>query len=448
MIKSPADAMLTEAVEHHKHGKLDKAVPLYTQLLNMDPFNPGVLYLLGDCAVRAGNNGVAINLLTNSVQTKPTPEAYTALGVAYKAEGFEKEALDAFTAGVKIQPSAELHNNIASVYADAAQPEIAHTHIRRALELSPGNPNATWNRALAYLTQHEWAKGWADHEYRFDPAVQKMSTRRDYGCPVWDGTPGLRLAVHGEQGIGDEIMFLSMLPDVLARCPDTVIEVEPRLLDLVERSFGIPSYGNEQAMKAHERPFDAAIPLGSLGALFRNADSDFPGTPYLKPDPEKVSFWRRQYAMQGPGPYIGVAWQGGTKLTRVRQRTIRPSDLTFCKKGTAISLQYGEYAQVGAKENGYLFWPESIGRDMDEFAAMVAACDAVVTVAQTLVHVAGALGVPCHVLTPLHSSWRYGLTDRMPWYGSVKLHRQVRDSEWYAPLASVKREIDKLCKRG
>lgn len=447
-MKSPAEQMLAEAVEHHKVGDLAKAVPLYNQLMNLEPFNPGVLYLMGDAAVRQGCNGLAINLLCNAISIKPTPEAFTALGCAYKAEGFTDEAVSAWTEGLKLQPGAELHNNIASVYADAGRPNLAHGHIRMALTYGEDNPNAIWNRALANLTQRNWHQGWLDHEARFDRRVQSISTRRDYGCPIWDGRPNVRLAIHGEQGIGDEIMFLSMLGEVLKLCPDTVVEVEPRLMDIVERSFMVPTYGNEKAMKAHEKPFDMAMPLGSLGMLLRQQDSDFPGTPYMVADPDRVAFWRRQYAMQGPGPYIGVAWQGGTKSTRITERTIRATDLLFTKRGTPVSLQYGEGVKAVAKECGYLFFPESVGQDMDETFAMAAACDVIVTVAQTMVHIAGSLGKPCHALVPKFSSWRYGMLDTMPWYGSVKLHRQAEHGQWGKPLADVKREIDQLCKQG
>ena len=441
---TPANQLLAQAVDHHKRGDFGAAAQIYHQILNFEPFNPGVLYLMGDICVRQGLNGLGINLLSNAVSIKPTIEAYTALGCAYKAEGHGAEAVKAWEAGLRIQPSAELFNNMASMYADAAQPAQAHRYASASLQLEPGNCHALWNQALAYLTEERWAEGWPGHEQRF--FVQNLSTRRDYGCPEWDGRPGVRLAVHGEQGVGDEVMFLSMLGEVLERCPDTVIEVEPRLMDVVERSFGIPTYGTEAAMKAHEKPFDMAIPLGSLGKLLRLRTEDFPGQPYMVADPDRVRYWRRQYAMQGPGPYVGLGWQGGTKVTRIMQRTIKPAQLAFAKKATAISLQYGEFAKQQAKESGYLFWPESIGENMDDFFAMVAACDLIITVPQTLVHVAGSLGVRTLVLTPLYSSWRYGMRDRMPWYGSVRLLRQRKDGEWGYPLDMARQEIDKLCK--
>lgn len=439
-------ALLDEAVELHRAGDLSGAAARYNQVLNREPFNAGVLFLLGEIAVRQGCNGLAINVLSNAISIHPTAEAYNALGCAYRAENYYTEACTAWERGIAIESTADMHNNLASVYSDHGQPEKALGYLRKALEMDPRSRNAKWNRALALLTLRQWPEAWEDHENRFCAEVQSVSTRRNFGCPIWDGRPGLRIAVHGEQGVGDEIMFLSMLGELIAMHKEVVIEVEPRLMDLVERSFGVQTFGNETAMRAHGGEFDAVVALGSLGMFFRQKDEQFPGTSYLKPDPERVAYWRRQFAMQGPGPYIGVAWQGGSKETRVEQRSLNASSLAFCKRGTVVSLQYGNLAEAEAVKNGYLFYPESIGQDIDDQAAMVAACDAVVTVAQTLVHLSGAVGTPCHVLTPLHSSWRYGMGDTMPWYGCVKLHRQRVAGEWGYPLAEAKKEIDKLCR--
>jgi len=436
--------LLDEAVALHRAGDLVSAATKYNQILNVEPFNAGVLFLIGDIAVRQGCNGLAINLLSNSVSITPQVEAYVALGCAYRAENCYDEAIAAWQKGLAMEPRQELYNNIASVYSDHGRPELALELIEKALALGPATPNLRWNRALALLTQGNWAAAWEDHEFRFSKEVQTASTRRNFGCPLWDGSRVKRLAVHGEQGVGDEVMFLSMLRQTFDFADEVVVEVEPRLMDLVERSFGITVYGNEAAMRAHEAPFDATVALGSLGMFFRRENSDFPGTPYLVPDPERVAHWRRQFALQGPPPYVGVAWQGGAKETRVMQRSISARNLQFAKRGTAISLQYGPFAKKEAQANGYVYFPESDGSNLDEQAAMVAACDCVVTVAQTLVHLAGAVGTPCHVLVPLYSSWRYGQGDRMPWYGSVKLHRQKTEGDWGYPLAEAKKEVDAL----
>lgn len=439
---SPAEQLLAQAVEFHKVNDLARAVPIYNQLLTMEPFNPGVLYLLGDAAVRQDCHGLAINLLSNAISLKPTMESYTALGCAYKFAGHNEEALIAWKAGLAIQETPELLSNVASIYADSGRPAEAMKLIDKALAMKPDDPCALWNRSLANLTAQNWVQGWSDHEYRFHPAIQNNSKKRDFNCPDWDGTPGVRVAVHGEQGVGDEIMFLSMLHELQALCPDIVVEVEPRLMDVVELNFGVPAYGTEAAMKAHEKPFDYQIALGSLGRFFRKHNDDFTGAPYLHAEQARVNYWRRKYAEMGPPPYVGVAWQGGSKSTRIKERTINASELSFATRGTAISLQYGENVEETAKANGFRYFPESNGSNMMEQLAMTAACDLVVTVPQTLVHVAGSLGVPCYVLTPKYPSWRYGIADNMPWYGSVRLLRQLQEGVWAHPIAEAKKAVD------
>lgn len=450
MMDKQAEVLLNQALDMHRHGNIVEAANIYNQVLNRYPDSHGVLYLLGDIAIRNGCNGLAINLLRTSTVIEPMIEAWTALGCAYRHEHMNVEAQAAWVEGLKIRKTSELFNNLASLHSDHGQPDLALRYVEDALKLEPDNINAKWNRSLALLTKGAWSKAWDDHDARFDPAVQSVSTRREYGCPQWEGQCVNRLVVHGEQGVGDEIMFLSMLQECVERAINVVVEVEPRLMDLVERSFPtVTVYGNHESVLAHEAPFDACIAMASLGKILRTSGNAFPRKPYLKADPERVAYWREEYAKWGAGPYIGVAWQGGTKETRIQQRTIGPKALDFTKRGTAISLQYGEYAQQQALQHGYLFYPESCGHLMDELAAMTAACDLVVTCAQTLVHLAGALGVQTEVLVPLHSSWRYGMGSgrhAMLWYGdNVNLNRQTTADDWTGPLAAVKNVVDQLC---
>lgn len=439
------DQVLAQAQEFHRQGDYARAVTLYNDLLNVAPDSWQILYLLGDCAIRMGCTGLGVVLLSKSIEIQPTPHALTALGCAHKMEARDAPAEAAWMRGLELEQSAELYNNLASLHSDHGRPSKALEFIAKAEALEPNNPNVLWNKALALLTRGDWEEGWKLHDTRFNKEIPTGSYKRDFGCPDWDGTPGLRVVVHGEQGVGDEIMFMSILPEVLARCESVVVEVEPRLLDLVERSFGVTAYGNEQALKAHEKPFDAQIALGSLPRLFRNADHDFPGTRYLVPNPERVAHWRRQYAALGNGLKIGVAWQGGSKTTRIADRTMAPSKLGFLKKyGQCVSLQYGDDVGMLALPAGFAFWQESNGKNLDEQVAMAAACDVIVTVPQTLVHIAGALGVPTHVLVPDTPSWRYGIAPSMPWYGSVNLHRQAIAKDWSHPLYQAEQAIAKL----
>ena len=84
-----------------------------------------------------------------------------------------------------------------------------------------------------------------------------------------------------------------------------------------------------------------------------------------------------------------------------------------------------------------------VGADLAEQAALFAAVDAVVTVQQTAVHVAGAVGAKTYAMIGSSPHWRYGLTaDTLPWYGSVRLFRQKEDG-WKPVIDSVLKALGK-----
>lgn len=438
---------LEGGVALHRQGKLNEAEEIYHSVLNLDPSNPQILYLLGDIATRRGNNGLAINLLTVSLQHDPTNKsALINLGCALKAEQFNDQAKGAWERALALGEDDEILSNIATLYADSFEAEKALELCNRSLALNPANPHAHWNRALALLTMQDWGEAWEEHEWRLQLTKLKGIGVRHYNLPRWQGEHSSKVIVHGEQGLGDEMMFLSCLPDVLARGCEVVVECEPRLIDIIERSFpGVRAYANEEALKAHETGFEYCIPMGSLPRLFRQRNDMFPAhRGYLKADPIRVAYWREvfdEYRLPSK-PIIGLTWLGGTKGTRVQDRSLMPKNMPFLKDQTVVSLQYGEFAEETAHNNGILYFVESHGKDINEQAAMVMACDIVVTVCQTLVHLCGALGKECWVLTPKLSSWRYGRGSGMPWYPSVSLFRQHEAGDWSWPITEIGRRVE------
>jgi ADP-heptose:LPS heptosyltransferase len=112
---------------------------------------------------------------------------------------------------------------------------------------------------------------------------------------------------------------------------------------------------------------------------------------------------------------------------------------------TFISLQYKDAPEIVEFENEtgikIHHWPHAMQtKDYDDTVAMISQLDLVISVTQAAIHVAGALGVPCWVLTPKAPMWRYGLTgDKMPWYKSVKLYRQK--SDWVHVISDVATDL-------
>jgi hypothetical protein len=258
-----------------------------------------------------------------------------------------------------------------------------------------------------------------------------------------------------EQGLGDEMMFASCVPDVLALGIRCVIECHPKLAPVFRRSFPQATIhaGTQLDDPAwlHAHPEVAAyVPLGSLPQRFRRTRTDFPDhRGYLRADPAKVAAWRARLDALGPGRKIGISWRGGTAKTRRKLRSPAPEELAGVLRlpdTRWVSLQYDatpeEVAALAATTGTAVHhWPDAID-EYDETAALLCALDLTVSVCTAVIHLGGALGRPVWVMAPYSPEWRYGLYwDRMPWYPSVRVLRQAAPGAWDGLLQRVKNEL-------
>ena len=265
--------------------------------------------------------------------------------------------------------------------------------------------------------------------------------------------------VYGEQGLGDEIMFASCLPDVIARVGRCVIDCSPKLERLFQRSFagaavhGGPQTGADLAWLHRLDPVDFQIAIGSLPQHFRNSLDEFPAHEgYLQADPGKIAAWRRKLAGLPGVRKVGVSWRGGTKQTRQSVRSV-PLDqwlpILSCKDIALVSLQYTDCsAELADLERNHgirvYHWQEAID-DYDETAALVDALDLVISVQTAVVHLAGALGKPGWVMVSAVPEWRYPTTGAtLPWYPSLRIFRQRTLGHWQDVIDQVAMELQRI----
>lgn len=435
-------AQYEKAYKLHLEGRLNEAELLYNSILNLETEHPTILYLLANLYGQKGFNGLSINLLVNCLQAKPDfQEAWIDLGVSLKRENKDELAMTAWERAESLGPHHEIYTNMATLYADSGEPEKAIELCDKGLALM--NPedekqqdaiaSAHWNKALALLSLGKWKEAWKEHHWR-KKLKDVWHPRNEIDAPLWDGNTVGTLYLHAEQGKGDEIMYLSMLKEVLPLAKRIVVEVNEAIADLVK----LMDYPTVEVVTSQEEAkdikFDAKYALGDLGYFFRNDAKDFDGKPYMNADPQRVEYYREELEKLGPGPYVGIAWLGGTKTTKVHKRTVGLGKWNKLLDGiTAVSLQHSEICEAEATKHGIpVFGDASRGKgSLAEQAALIEACDYVITVAQTVVHLAGALGKKTYVLVSDTPSWRYGVkTDKMPWYGSVKLIRQRKEQDW------------------
>lgn len=471
-----------DATEAERAGDRKAAERMYLELLNADFDNPVLMAALGMNYAAADKSGLA-NLLLQTALLRfddlvpgfkrlgiipksdhpeqlemfmrvKRSEILNAIGTCFKHENRTAEARKYFEdaqEGLPLNP--DIQNNLGTLYINEGKPTEAIEHLDAAIAADPNHAQARWNRSLAYLESGDYERGWPEYHYGIAAKVRMDRNYTKGPLPFWDGTPGKRVVVYGEQGIGDEILFASCLPDLLRDCPDTVFECHKKLHKLFANSFPnidiFPTREDEVLtwpLKQDGKPrytFDAKLALGDLPRFYRNNLDAFPGTPYIKPTAATELRWNEKLARLGRKPKIGISWAGGHKRTRVEVRSLALEQLLPILRQDAdfISLQYtpceGELAEFTGKHGIPIHhWPEAVySPNYEDTAGLVANLDLVITVCTSVVHLAGSMGVPTWVLTPSRPAWRYRLDlDTMPWYNCVTLFRQAEGSTEWSPV--------------
>lgn len=446
---------LVEADMLRAKGDYEKALRIALEFLNSHFDFVPALILCAHIFIDTKRFGLGAAIMQRAVQLAPDlPVAWNNLGICFDEEQHLDEAEKCFIKALNRNPNDDLAlSNLSSLYIKKSQPQKALNVGKKALELNPKVSGIRNNIAQANLMLGNWQEGWKDYDAHLGASGGRKE--RTYGpIPRWTGVEGLNLVVHGEQGIGDEISFASCIPDVM-RENKIVIECDPRLQGLFQRSFDVPTYGTLYYKGAMEWPLkhelDAKVAIGSLPRYYRNSIEAFPGTPYLKADPERRIMWRALLDSLGKKPKVGIAWSGGIKKTGVSRRSIPLDDMLPILRQDAefISLQYKPSPEIFDlyQKTGIIIhhWKHAMETDdYDDTAALVAELDLVITVQQSVVHLAGGLGIPCWAMVPTEGAlWRYGVEGmEFPWAKSVKLYRQG-GTKWVHTIAQVASDLRK-----
>ena len=273
-----------------------------------------------------------------------------------------------------------------------------------------------WMRRMVFarLMRGDYSD-WTGWEFRNDWATSSYS--KDLTAKRWRLEKVNSLAILGEQGLGDEAMFSSCIPDVVKLgIKEIVVECDPRLVNVFERSFGVKAIPRSDIVDRKSlkylslpRSQEKFIPIGDLPRLFRKRLSDFPREPFLRPLPEKVEQWG---ALKGR---TGVAW-------RSRTSQYKPGDFGV-KEPVCVQYEAWPYEVEGMEV------PDcDLRNDIEDLLGICSNLERVVSVPQTIVHIAGSVGCRVDVVMAAVGSSRvenqvpYRYSSPMPWYSNVEVH--------------------------
>ena len=383
-----------------------------------------------------------------ALNPQQSAEFYSAFAVTLQRNGRLAESANmhkrAFDAGYA---DAEAYYNYANTLDYLARHAESKQAYEKALQLDPGFTRARSGLMMLEMKLSNLTLGVDRYHERFIVAERK---ERIYPLPRWKGESlkGKRLLIWAEQGIGDVLMFAGFLPHVLELTRACTVEMYPYMIALLARSFPkarfVPMTEEANAGLIAEG-YDYYCGLGDLMQYLLKDYKPAAHKPYAVADAQKVKELKARYASLGAGKLVGISWHTINNQTGLLRNIPLEKWLPILKKPgyRFISLQYMDYRDeieaFNCAHGTAIHLDESVDpvADKDAFAAQVASLDAVISVQNSTVHMAGALGVPATLMLSQASDWRWGISGENVWYESVKIVRQQQYGEWDDVIAQV-----------
>jgi len=436
-------------------GALEEAVRACKHATELDPGFAAAWSNLGSALNDSGRHEEAIEACNTALRLAPDlAEAWNNLGGALRAAGRYDEAIRAHQRAVETGPGdAQAHFNFGVTLQHCGRRDEAVPRFRRALEIQPDHADAHTDLSIALLGSGQFAEGWREYEWRW--RRHGAPERRHHFTP-WDGDTSRprRLLLWGEQGIGDQILYASMIADLAASPMHIDVEIDPRLVPLFQRSFPRIAWLQPQDPRSIDRAaYAGQAPLASLGRWLRPSFDAFPGhRGYLKADAGKTKSLAARLRAPGAEKVIGISWASTNREFGDRKSAALTDWIEILRMPGVrfVDLQYGdtgddrdELRKLHGLEIQHL-GEIDLYSDLESLAALCAACDLVITVSNVTAHVAGALGKPVWLLAPLGRGrlW-YWFSDRddSPWYPSMRIFNQRTLGVWQDTLERIAREL-------
>ena len=426
----------------YKLDRLNEAIQFFNFALELDDSH----YLSYSGLTSALHNSGDMNNLY-LVSTKAItffPEKYDfhlSLGLALVyLEKFEEALYCLETASILNPTSIETKLNTAAAYSLMGQSDLAikiYEDLIASLT-SINHPKIAlikFNLSFEYLKKGQLKKGWENYEYGFNEAIpfnQRRKPNRIFKAKKWTGQilRNQTLLVWREQGLGDELLFLSLIPDLLKLTPNLIIESDARLINILKLTFP-KAHVRESKNIAHE-DFEYEISLGSLCKYLRNDINKFKNSGKLfsfqsidhlgfislkKNNPNKI--------------FIGICWRSGV-LNLQRNNNYIPlaewESIFKIPNAIFINLQYGDCEQevIDAEEKfnvSIARWQDiDLKNDLDTVFGMIQSLDFVVSAATAVSSMSYLSGITTFVFQP-NRNWTNLGTDYYPW--SKYMHQVI-----------------------
>ena len=329
----------------------DLAEQYFERALLHDPNSAPALNMKGMLLAARENYADAESHYRRAIASAPlTYEPYNNLATLLRRVGRSAEATDLYIKAHAMLPDHKgILLNLASTLNENGWPEQALPYFQRLIQLEPNYAEAHHGYAFALLSSGQFLDGWRELQWRHK-VLQNIQRPPDNVPPVWNGhaLASARLLVWTEQGLGDEILAMTMLPDAVHVAAAVTLLCSIRMVPVFKRAFPTVSVQPYTALSGLDlTSFDFQMSVAELGQAFRPSIAAFANRePYLRSANVLRSSLSAKYRSDPGARLIGVSWASahrelaslkGIELQRIVEG-IMPTD-----KDVVISLQYGDH---------------------------------------------------------------------------------------------------------
>jgi tetratricopeptide (TPR) repeat protein len=433
-------AMSNLGLAYLAHNRLTDAILAQRRALELKPDSAEVLANLGNALSAVGQWEEAQACYNRAIERAPAyADAHNSLGMLRMERGDLAGATASFRRALELKPDfSEATNNLGLLLVEDGRADDAIALYRQAVRADSRNARAAYNLGIALLGRFEFAEGWELCEKRFE-TIPPVTVRRPFRVQRLEERPGARrVAVWREQGVGDQILYSTLLPALAAQGQPFTLEVDARLVAAYARAHPDWEVATPDASERAFAQCDAHIPLGSLGRMLRPALERFSEQPsaLLAADPVRAAQLARRLAEDAErsrGPIVGVSWRSFQPRSRGELGRRKSSSLDalmqLSQRARLLDLQYGDTAaerEAFAAAGGKLERLDDLDlfNDLDGVLAAIAACDVVVTTSNVTAHLAGAIGKRTFVVFPgARPPFHYWSSPhpKSLWYPSVEI---------------------------
>ena len=428
---------------------MEKAINFYQNI-------PGIWTNLGILYYEENNFIKSIECDEHSIKIDPKNYIpYYNIGRSYYQLGKYKKSIQYFERSLKINSKhSKSYFNLGLAFDKIGAIDLAVKNFLITSKLTPEFKEVRFNLGRCYLAVDDFKNGWSEYEFRLE--VEKLGHKVKKIKKMWDGKKiSSPLLVHSEQGIGDQVLFSTMLEDLYRLNNKIVVILDKRLISLYKRSF--PKINFLENNKADLIKWKGVHTfLGSLGKYFRNSSRDFLQNKkkLLKASPKNINIFKLKIKHKSK-INVGLHWKsfslspdnkGGHKNISLESLSrILPSE-----NYDLYNLQYGDKEKdindlyKNTKREIIIFNDLDYKNDLEKIAGLISNLDFIISNYTFLSYFAGSLGAPTFVLVPLAVTWplhSHSLREKSLWFPSMSLIKQKKLHNWDDAYKELKIKI-------